>query len=318
MVRRYTTLARTILKYLVLLVILAVVLPVVWLRWESHQPRDDWFNDRQGRLTSIESQQSDISAAQISETVRLTSDSGLKVSFRVIREAAVEAPIPVMVILGGHRTGSDAVDLFGDVHGHAILGVDYPYDGPEKVKGLIPIATTIPKARQAILDIVPAVSLMLDWLHEQPWVDRNRIVVVGASLGVPFAASAASRDERISGIMLVHGAADVRLWLEVQVARRIEPEYLHYPMGTVLYWLAYGPVFDTGQHVANLTPRPVLIVGARDDERTPAGQTEVLFEASSEPKRLRYTEGQHIQPNRTDIVADLLRIAEEEWAFLTQ
>ena len=102
------------------------------------------------------------------------------------------------MILGGHRTGSDSVDLFGDVRGRAIVGIDYPYAGPEKVKGLIPIATAIPEARQAILDIVPAVSLILDWLVEQPWVDKKKIVIVGASLGVPFAATAAARDERIS------------------------------------------------------------------------------------------------------------------------
>jgi fermentation-respiration switch protein FrsA (DUF1100 family) len=61
-----------------------------------------------------------------------------------------------------------------------------------------------------------------------------------------------------------------------------------------------------------------LIIGARDDERTPAGQAELLFSAAREPKRLLYTEGQHIQPNRIEIVAELWRIADEELSFLTQ
>lgn len=72
-------------------------------------------------------------------SVRLVSDSDLQVSFRVIREMNTGEPLPVYLVLGGHRTGSDAVDLFGEVSGHVIVGVDYPC-GPEKAKGFINVA----------------------------------------------------------------------------------------------------------------------------------------------------------------------------------
>ncbi len=250
--------------------------------------------------------------------MQLVSDSGLQVSFRIIRNEEHDAPLPVLVVLGGHRTGSDAVDLFGDVGDRAVIGVDYPYHGPEKVKGMMPIVKTVPLARHAFLDITPAISLIIDWLVEQAWVDQNRMVVIGASLGVPFAAAAAARDKRITGIMLVHGAADNRLWFQVQVARRIDAEFLHYPLATVLNWLAYGPIFDTNKHIATVSPRPVLVIGARHDERTPAGQTESLFNAAHNPKRLRWTEGQHIRPDRNEVIEELLRIAAEALPFLTQ
>ena len=159
--------------------------------------------------------------------------------FRIIRDVETDTPLPVLMMLGGHRTGSDAVELFGDVGHRSIVGVDYPYDGPDKVKGVIPIARAIPLARQAFLDTVPAVSLLLDWLVEQAWVDKKRIILVGASLGVPFAATA-------------------------------------------------------------------------------AGQSELLFEAARDPKRLRYTDGQHVQSNRKEIIAELQRIADEELIFITQ
>ena len=309
---------RSVLIYLVLAAVLAMTLSLTWLRWESSLPRDEWFTERQGRIESVVAERSTTVYGQLSESVSLLSDSGLRVSFRVIRNVVVDTPLPVLVILGGHRTGSDAVDLFGDVGDRAVVGVDYPYDGPEKARGVMTIARTIPLARQAFLDTTPAISLIFDWLVEQDWADRNKMVVIGASLGVPFAAAAAARDERISGVMLVHGAADNRLWFQVQVARRIDAEFLHYPLATVLNWLAYGPVFDTGKHVALVSPRPVLIIGARHDERTPPGQTDVLFDAAHDPKRLRWTEGRHVQPGRTEIIAELLRIAEEELPFLTQ
>ncbi len=309
---------RSVLKYFVLVVVLSITLSLAWLRWESSRPKDDWFNERHGRIETVATEESITQYGQLAESVRLISDSGLQVSFRTIRNVEMDDPLPVLVILGGHRTGRDVVELFGDVGHRSIVGVDYPYDGPDKVKGVIPIARTIPLARQAFLDTVPAVSLILDWLVEQAWVDKKRIILVGASLGVPFAATAAARDRRIAGLMLVHGAADNRLWLEVQVARRIDTELLHYPLATILYWLAYGPVLDTSKHVATVSPRPVLIIGARDDERTPAGQAELLFNAARDPKRLRFTDGQHVQSNRKEIVAELLRIGEEELVFLTQ
>lgn len=305
------------LKYLVLVVVLSIALSLIWLRWESSRPRDDWFSERHGRIETVATEESITKYGQLAESVQLISDSGLQVSFRTIRDVETDAPLPVIMILGGHRTGSDAVELFGDVGHRSIVGVDYPYDGPDKVKGVIPIAKTIPMARQAFRDTVPAVSLILDWLVEQAWVDKKRIILVGASLGVPFAATAAARDQRITGLMLVHGAADNRLWMEVQVARRIDTELLHYPLATILNWLAYGPVLDTSKYVAAVSPRPVLIIGARDDERTPAGQTEMLFDAARDPKRLRWTDGQHIQPNRKEILEQLLRIVDEELIFLT-
>ena len=308
---------RSWLTGLILIVLLTITIALAWLRWDSGLSRDDWFDARQGQIDSVTSKASTTAPGHRIESVQLVSDSGLQASFQVIRNVQSEAPLPVLLILGGHRTGSRATELFGDVRGLAIVGMDYPYDGPERAKGVINIAKMIPLARQAILDTPPAVSLILDWLTEQAWVDRTRLIIVGASLGVPFATVAAARDHRITAILLVHGAADNRLWLEKQFARRIRPQILHCPLGTLAHWLAYGPVFDTGKHVAELAPRPVLIIGARNDERTPAGQTQLLFDAAGEPKRLRWTDGEHIQPNRVEIIDSLLRIADEEMAFLT-
>ena len=304
------------LVYGFLLVVVAMCVALGWLRWESHQPRDQWFVERHGNLLDVAKERASTPYGQLTEKLTLTSSSGLIVVARLIRDEAVEGRLPVLVVLGGHRTGSDAVDLFGDVGHRAVVGIDYPYDGPEKVRGVTQSLGAIPAARQAFLDTVPGVSLLIDWLVEQPWVDPDRIIIVGGSLGVPFAASAAAFDRRITGAMLVHGAADNRLWLEAQIERRIDTGWLHYPLSVVLHWLAYGPVHDTRKTVGRIAPRPLVIVGARDDERTPAGQTELLYKLAGEPKRLRWTEGLHIEPDRTDIIAELLLIADEEMTFL--
>ena len=306
-----------LLKYAVIAIVLVLVTSLTWLRWESHQPRTDYWLERHGQLVAVASEETTTPHGQLTETLTLGSDSGLQVLVRLIRDRQTNGKLPVLIVLGGHRTGSDAVDLFGYVGERVVIGVDYPYDGPEKVRGVRQTLSTIPLARQAFLDTVPAVSLVLDWVVEQPWADTDRIVIVGASLGVPFAAAAAARDPRIKGAVLVHGAADNRLWIEAQVARRVDTGIMHYPLSVVLHWLAYGPSLDTGQHIAGIAPRPVVIIGALHDERTPAGQTELLYELAGEPKRLRFTDSAHIEPDRPEIVAALLRMANEEMVFLT-
>ena len=309
-------LVRRVLLSGFLAVLLAAVVGLLWLRWESHLPRDDWFTERKGTLVDVVAEPSVTPHGQLTEQVVLTSDSGLEVLLRLIRDEMSGEKRPVLLVLGGHRTGRDAVDLFGDVGQRVVVGIDYPYSGPEKVRGLRQVLGTIPLARQAMRDTVPAVSLVLDWVLAQPWADPDRVIIVGASLGVPFAATAAARDERIRGAMLVHGAADNRLWLEAQLQRRLDTEALHYPLSVVLHWLAYGPAMDTSERIGAIAPRPVVIIGARNDERTPAGQTELLYELAGQPKRLRFTEGAHIEPDRNEIIEALLRIADEELEFL--
>jgi hypothetical protein len=154
----------SMLKYFVLGVAIIITLSLIGLRWESGRPRNDWFGERHGQIETVVTEESITEYGHLAESVRLISDSGLQVSFRVIRDAETETPLPVLMILGGHRTGMDVVELFGDVGHHSIVGVNYPYDGPDKVKGVLPIARTIPLARQAFLDTVPAISLVLDYL----------------------------------------------------------------------------------------------------------------------------------------------------------
>jgi dienelactone hydrolase len=303
--------ARAVFRFVALPAVLIVAAALAWLRWDAGRPLDEWFDERHGSLAQVDVIESAVDSGQLSELLQLHSSSGLAVRARVIRPVSPASRLQVLVVLGGHRTGSDAARLFGRVGQRAVVALDYPYDGPEKVSGFGQVLEAVPLARRAFTDTPPATSLLVDWILEQHWADTERLFVVGASLGVPFAALTAARDKRISGAMLVHGAADNLAWIETQVARRNDAKILHRPLATIIYWLAYGPTFDTAANVAKIAPRPVIVIGARADERTPAGQTEALYAAASEPRTLRWTAGRHIQPNRADIVAELLAIANE-------
>ena len=300
---------------LILVGVALMLAGLIWLRIESHQPQSAYMDARHGKLVDVAARVEGAGTERENRSVTLTSDSGLALFLRVLRDGRSDTPRPVLMVLGGHRTGRDAVDLFPTASPYAIVALDYPYDGPQRVRGTRQVLDALPKARRAFRDTPPAVSLALDWLAEQPWA-ADQVVIIGASLGVPFAAKAAARDSRIDGVLLVHGAADNEHWLTLQVARRIDTRWLHEPLGTLLHWLAYGPTFDTAQNIAEAAPRPVLVIGAREDERTPASEVEALFAAAREPKRLRWTDGLHVEPDRTDVIDQMLSIAAQELPFL--
>ena len=120
------------LFYVVPTVTLIAMLALVWLYWEASQPLDDYFSARHGTLADVAVRESSQSGSQQSRLMTAHSDSGLSVTFRVIRQAGADQRLPVLIVLGGHRTGSDAADLFGDVGAQAVVALDYPYDGPDK------------------------------------------------------------------------------------------------------------------------------------------------------------------------------------------
>ncbi len=283
-----------------------------WLYLDAQRDRVDWFHERHGSLAAVEREVLDAAPALTAERVRLQSTSGLAVTLRVLRPRAQEEPLPVLMLLGGHRTGADAVELFESVDQRIVVALDYPYDGPLKTRTLLTTLGAVPAIRRAFLDAAPAIWLATDWLAAQDWADAERIALAGVSLGVPFAATAAAHDERIAALLLVHGAADNRAWVEHNIARRNDLGTLLGPAATLGNWLVYGDLHDTDRHVAMLSPRPVVIVGASADERVPPGQAEMLYAAAGEPKSLRWTDGRHVQTGRREVVDELMALADEE------
>lgn len=291
---------------------------LLWLYADANRERLDEFRARHGELAGVERDSLDAAPDLVAERVRLTSTSGLAVTLRVLRPRVHEGPLPGLMILGGHRTGADAVELFSDTGGRVIVAFDYPYDGPLETDTLLSTLGAVPAIRRAFLDAAPAIWLATDWLNAQDWLDAGQIALAGVSLGVPFTATAAAHDERIAALLLVHGAADNRAWIERNIARRADLGPLLPPAATIANWLVYGSLHDTAKHVGMLSPRPAIIVGARDDERVPDGQTAALYAAAGEPRVLRWTEGRHIQTGRRDIVDEIMALAGEELARLDE
>ena len=74
-----------------------------------------------------------------------------------------------------------------------------------------------------------------------------------------------------------------------------------------VYRLAHGPSLDETHWMPRIAPRPVIIVGARQDQRLPADLVERLHYAAVEPRELHWFDGGHVD-RRPEAVRPLLEL----------
>ncbi|MCC5861694.1 MAG: hypothetical protein JJT93_07265 [Gammaproteobacteria bacterium] len=290
----------------------AVVLLAAWWLFDHARPRHDHFVERKGQIVEVRAAPSvQETGRYTSQGVRLVADTGLTVDLRVLRPSEDNGPLPLMVVLGGHRTGQDAVDLVGDPGNVVVAALDYPYDGPTRIRNLRQFIPALRLMQQGLLDTPPAVSLALDWLMTQAYVDTSQVELVGVSLGTPFVAVAGALDQRFARVWIIHGGAGNEGWIEYNLGSRVPSTFWRPHMARLLHLLAYGPSFDTKAWVAQIAPRPLIVIGATDDERLPRHKVEQLHAAAGEPRELIWTEGAHVDPRRPDIVQELLAIVRQ-------
>lgn len=272
-------------------------------------PKRAFFVERAGSL--VEQQHTQTRHAQTtSESVHLVSSSGLEVDMRVYRPAYDGVrKLPVLLVLGGYTTGKDAVDLIGEPSKIAYAAIDYPYDGKHYLGDFWGSVAAIPGIQDAFLDSPPALLLALEWLLEQPWVDRERVELAGISLGVPFAAPAGALDARFSRVWLMHGGGNNVNWVSGRLRGRIENEALRRITTHLALFAVYGNSFNTERWIEEIAPRPLVIVMARDDDFVSAAAQQPMLEAARRPNvELIWTQGRHIGPHREDELGQLLAV----------
>lgn len=252
------------------------------------------FMERRGRLVEATVDPAVVEPGGfISQTVGLRADTGLEVSLRVLRPVG-EGARPVLVLLGGHRTGRDAVKLLGAPGGVAVVALNYPYAGPERPRGWRQVWRAFRLARPALADTPPALLLAAEWTVQQAWADSGRMELVGVSLGVPFAAVAGALEPRFARVWLIQGGATLEDWLDHNLERRIASPGWRRLATRAIHALARGSRYEPERWVERVAPRPVVVIGARQDRRLPVPLVERLHAAAGAPRELIWVEGDHV------------------------
>jgi hypothetical protein len=299
---------RILLKGLLGLAAAVVLVAAGWFAFHL-VPRDGYFAKRHGEIAAVEEGPlTEHPGGFVSQPLTLVADNGLTVHARLLRPATIDAPLPGLVLLGGHRTGRDAVDVIGHPGAMAVIALDYPYDGDGDFRSLEGFLWNVGALQRGLLDTPPALMLAFDWLLDQPWVDPDRVELAGVSLGARFATVAGAVDARFRRVWVIHGGADLRRWIEANLRRLVPREALRPAVAWFLYAVAYGPSFRPETWAPRISPRPVVIIGATEDERLAPAQVQALYDASREPKSLIWMGGPHVDPGRSEVVRALLDI----------
>lgn len=283
------------------------VVAVLWLLHDAYRDRSEELYERVGDVARVQRSPVETGGDYVGEAVRIESTTGLGVDLRLLRPRGDGLARPAAIILGGHRTGRDAVELIGDPGDIVVAALDYPLEGSDRIKGLLPVLGALPRIRAALLDTAPAVALAARWLATEPAVDPARIELVGVSLGGAFAPVAAALEPTIARLWLVHGGAvNHREWLDHALRSKVGSPPLRRATSLAAFVLARGPALRPRDWLDRLPPRDLVLISARHDERLPSPLVEELIAAAPGPLRVVWTEGGHVDTDDPELVRELI------------
>jgi len=234
------------------------------------------------------------------DRVRLQGRSGGRVDCYLRRPVGGVAPGRAAIVLfGGIGTGRRAAMLVDPRYGGAILSCDYPWADPSR-GSIWRALPRMPAIRGQIVGTPGALALAASYLASQPGVDTNRLAAIGASLAVPFVAAWAADDRRVAAVALIYGGGDLGALFEANLRRRVGSGWLRRGLARGAAILL-GPL-EPARTVGRISPRPILLVGSRDDERIPRASVDALVRAAGEPKTLVWFDGRHMMPRDTALL----------------
>jgi len=207
------------------------------------------------------------------------------------------------VLLGGFHTGDRAALLVPDDTLFNTLAVNWPWRGKRK---LTPAEFTLqlPAIQRAVQRTPAVLALGVEAAAQSRGVDPSRIVLVGASLGVPPALAALRLTTVPAAVVLVDGGAD----LEMAIRAGLEREHWVSAAAALsaagaMQWLWPLEPLLNAPAAARL---PVLLMNSESDERVPRASI-LKLQASLPHATLRWRSGPHIRPSQKDVFARLTR-----------
>ena len=185
-------------------------------------------------------------------------------------------PAPAALLLHGYTSRkermADSIGMALLARGVASLAVDLPLHGERATgQGRASFRNPLALVAQWRLALDEA-GLSLGYLAARREIDRERVAVVGYSLGSFLGVTVAARDPRVRALVVAAGG-DL-------------PDDL--PFDRLI-----RSVVDPLRSVRQLDGRPLLVVHGRRDRTVTPAQARRLFEAAEEPKELRWWDAGH-------------------------
>ncbi len=266
-----------------------------WVGYVALHDYSAEFLERKGSMTSARIEQRNGDAER--QWLTLMSRSGLRVACGLLVPRQSSGRIPAVVLLGGKATGKYAVDYALGIEDVIVVAPDYPYE-PRPSYSVSEFVGDVPAIRRALLDMVPSVMLVFDYLSTRSDVDTTRIILLGYSFGAPFVPCVIAHDRRPAVGAMVYGGGDLSSLIRHNV-RRYEGPLISALVG------AAGGIFlhplEPMRYVGRMAPVPLLMINGTDDEQIPRENVEMLFAAAGDPKELVWIPSHHVNPRNVEL-----------------
>lgn len=302
--------ARNVIRWSALILALLASVLVAWAAYLALHDYSAEFRERKGRLADARIEQRAEEGGSGRQWLTLTADNGFRVECGLLVPRRAAGPCPAVVLLGGKATGKYAVDYAPGIDDVIIVAPDYPYE-PRPSYSLTEFLADIPSIRRALLDMVPSVMLVLDYLCTRSDVDSARIVLLGYSFGAPFVPCVIANDRRPAVGAMVYGGGDLRSLIRHNV-RRYEG-----PVMSTLVGAAGGMLLhplEPLRYAGQMSPVPLLMINGTVDEQIPRENAEMLFAAAREPKEIVWIESRHVNPRNAELTRRIIETLRERLA----
>lgn len=207
------------------------------------------------------------------------------------------------VLLGGFYTGDRAALLVPDDTLFNTLAVNWPWRGKRRLTPA-EFALKLPAIQRAVQRTPAVLALGVEAAAQSRGVDASRIVLVGASLGVPPALAALRLTSVPAAVVLVDGGADLEMMIRAGLEReRWVSGAAALSAAGAMNWLWPLEPMLNAPAAARL---PVLLMNSTDDDRVPRAAVSKL-QASLPHATIRWRSGPHLRPSQKDVFARLTR-----------
>ena len=207
--------------------------------------------------------------------------------------AEASGPFPCIIFLHGIGQEKEFIDeIIGPFveAGYAMVTFDQYTRGERKLEEEGMIKEMQGLRRRAALNVIETRRLV-DYLLTRPDVDPERIYLLGASFGAITGSTAAAFEERIHAVVLCYGGGNLRALLSSDEAKS-EAGRWHWLIREAGAFIMAPS--DPVRHVAEISPRPLLIQNGTHDRLISNEAAKALQEAAGEPKEIVWYDSDHI------------------------